>query len=171
MAIDQAQQLFVNNGIQLNIRNQDLTPFVRTPSQWTALALPGINIIVRSSMVTAVRLHCRQPSYVNALLVQSRGESSATDCDSCHRELGFACDRKPFPECRHLPGHFGGVCGKCKWFDHSARCSVQDLPPSSSSDDEGSDNNDDDDGTYESDETFEEHAPESTPPPPLNSPT
>ncbi|OJD25631.1 hypothetical protein ACJ73_03003 [Blastomyces percursus] len=33
---------------------------------------------------------------------------------------------RPFPECRRVPGHFGGACSNCKWWDHAARCSVRD---------------------------------------------
>ncbi|OJD09454.1 hypothetical protein ACJ73_10300, partial [Blastomyces percursus] len=33
---------------------------------------------------------------------------------------------RPLPECRRLPGHFGGAYGNCKWRDHASRCSVRD---------------------------------------------
>jgi hypothetical protein len=46
-----------------------------------------------------------------------------------------------FPECRRLPGHFGGACVNCKWRDYTARCTVRDE----NENDSGSGNNFSDD--------------------------
>ncbi|PGH15888.1 hypothetical protein AJ79_02055 [Helicocarpus griseus UAMH5409] len=63
-----------------------------------------------------------RPSYINAILIQSRGRPEVQACIACRSGPGL----HPFPECRRLPGHFGGACGNCKWRDHASRCSVRD---------------------------------------------
>ena len=47
--------------------------------------------------------------------------------------------RLPFPECRCRTGHLGGVCGNCKWPDHTARCAVRDQDEDSVDETEGPD--------------------------------
>jgi Protein of unknown function (DUF3716) len=59
-------------------------------------------------------------------------------CGAC------AADRpglRPFPEYRHIQGHFGGCCGNCKWRDHAARYTARNIESDddSSSDDEDGD--------------------------------
>jgi hypothetical protein len=61
-----------------------------------------------------------RPSYLNAVLIQSRGTIGMT-CEACALDP----NRGPFPECRRTKGHFEGCCGNCKWRDHAARCSVR----------------------------------------------
>ena len=61
-----------------------------------------------------------RPSYLNAVLIQSRGRTGMT-CVDCSRTPG----RGPFTDCRRVQGHFDGACGNCKWRDHAARCSVR----------------------------------------------
>ncbi|KAL4958604.1 DUF3716 domain-containing protein [Aspergillus stella-maris] len=61
-------------------------------------------------------------SYINALLIQSRGQYLEVPCTTCQNVRG----QLAFPECRHVPGAFGGACGNCKWPDHGLRCSVRD---------------------------------------------
>ena len=104
-------------------------------------------MLIHPMVVTAARTAMNRPSYVNAILVQSRGAPpvaapprAAGGC-TAYSVLGTpAGDRKAFLECRHMPGHFGGGCGNCKWQDHAARCSVRDgqEEPELLSDDDGS---------------------------------
>ncbi|EDN10720.1 predicted protein [Histoplasma mississippiense (nom. inval.)] len=73
--------------------------------------------------MTELQVRSHRPSYINAILIQSRGRTEPHACLACrsaHPGL------QPFPECRRLPGHFGGACGNCKWRDHAIRCSVRD---------------------------------------------
>lgn len=61
-----------------------------------------------------------RPSYLNAVLIQSRGSAGMT-CEAC----AVRPDRGPFTDCRRVRGHFDGACGNCKWRDHAARCTVR----------------------------------------------
>ncbi|KAE8334105.1 hypothetical protein BDV24DRAFT_170591 [Aspergillus arachidicola] len=63
-----------------------------------------------------------RPSYVNTLLIQSRGHRLAEPCTRCRRGQG----RLLFPECRQVPGAFGGACANCKWPDKASQCPVRD---------------------------------------------
>ena len=142
----QIRQNLPNGGVQLNVANQGLSPFVRSPMGRNLLALPGQNVLIHPTVVTAARIATNRPSYINAVLIQSRGAPpiaapprAAAGCTACSTLRTPAGDRKAFPECRHMPGHFGGGCGNCKWQDHAARCSVRDgqAESESSQDDEG----------------------------------
>ena len=143
----QIRQNLPNGGVQLNVANQGLSPFVHSAPGRNLLALPGRNVLIHPTVVTAARTAMNRPSYVNAILIQSRGAPpvarpprAAVGCTACSVLGTPTGDRKAFPECRHMPGHFGGGCGNCKWQDHAARCSVRDgqEESESSSDDDGS---------------------------------
>jgi hypothetical protein len=69
-----------------------------------------------------------RPSYINAVLIQSRGIFVGAPCSACASQMRLSIHgwAKPFPVCVRLPGHFGGCCGNCKWRDHAARCSKRD---------------------------------------------
>ncbi|EDN08837.1 predicted protein [Histoplasma mississippiense (nom. inval.)] len=107
----------------LFVADQQLSPFTHSPQSRAVLALPGQDVpFVRGSM-TELQVRSHRPSYINAILIQSRGRTEPHACLACrsaHPGL------RPFPECRRLPGHFGGACGNCKWRDHAIRCSVRD---------------------------------------------
>lgn len=86
------------------------------------LALPGQDVqFIRGSIIPSqVGMH--RPSYINAILIQSRGVAGEQPCDACRRAR---TGPRPFPECRRVAGHFGGACANCKWRDHASRCSVR----------------------------------------------
>jgi hypothetical protein len=87
------------------------------------LGLPGQDVEFVRGSITPAQVGTHRPSYINAILIQSRGVVQAPACDACSAARpGF----RPFPECRRVPGHFGGCCGNCKWRDHAARCSAKD---------------------------------------------
>ncbi|KAM3084400.1 hypothetical protein ACMFMG_001495 [Clarireedia jacksonii] len=88
-----------------------------------------------------------RPSYINAVLIQSRGTLVPGGCNECRRR-GFT----PFPTCVRLAGHWNGACGNCKWRDHSARCRVVVEVPSDSSSDDPDDDAGDEHGESDSDE-------------------
>jgi Protein of unknown function (DUF3716) len=82
--------------------------------------------------MTPAQMGSHRASYINAILIQSRGVARNPPCGAC------AADRpglRPFPECRRIQGHFGGCCGNCKWRDHAARCTARNIE----SDDEDGD--------------------------------
>ena len=66
-----------------------------------------------------------RPSYINALLIQSRGEPLKKPCTRC-RNMDFL---KPFPTCARLTGYFGGSCANCKWADKASLCDCRDDKP------------------------------------------
>ncbi|KAJ5443112.1 hypothetical protein N7445_004863 [Penicillium cf. griseofulvum] len=72
------------------------------------------------------QLASMRPSYVNALLIQSRGWELITECDECADKRRRTGSPSPFPICSRAPGHFDGACGNCKFQDHGFRCSVRD---------------------------------------------
>ncbi|KAK3997039.1 hypothetical protein QBC44DRAFT_280447 [Cladorrhinum sp. PSN332] len=75
-----------------------------------------------SGWITARHIASRRPSYVNGLLIHSRGNDATNQCVQC-------VDRRnknalgPFPSCRTLPGKYGDSCSNCKWFDNTSSCS------------------------------------------------
>ncbi|EEH04622.1 conserved hypothetical protein [Histoplasma capsulatum G186AR] len=92
----------------LFVAGQQLSPFAHSPQSRAVLALPGQDApFVRGSM-TELQVRSHRPSYINVILIQSRGRPEPHACLACrsaHPGL------RPFPECRRLPGHFGGACG------------------------------------------------------------
>ncbi|KAH7034783.1 uncharacterized protein B0I36DRAFT_84130, partial [Microdochium trichocladiopsis] len=117
---------------------QELAPFCHTAAQRGALALPGNPVAFVRSSVTAAQVATARPSYINALLIQSRGTASGRPCSACRRTMSTSQDglARPFPNCVRLPGFWSGACGNCKWRDHGARCNAQNG-------DDGDDNDDD----------------------------
>ena len=89
----------------------------------------GGSIVKESQVLTG------RPSYINAILIQSRGEIQTLvryrydslrtkaniyiECNNCASTTG----PRPFVECVVLGGFFKGSCGNCKWRDHGAKCS------------------------------------------------
>ena len=124
----------------LLVYDQQLAPWAHSPQARAVLALPGRNVFFVRGAITPAQVEQHRPSYINAILIQSRGEVVPGGCSNCRISPGY----RPFPECRRVPGHFGGCCGNCKWRDHAVRCSAQDdntvvLDSSSSDDDSSSD--------------------------------
>ncbi|OJD20098.1 hypothetical protein ACJ73_08569 [Blastomyces percursus] len=115
--IRQQGKLSLNKLRAVEMAETDLDPQSRE-----VLALPGQDVVFVRGAITEVQVRSHRPSYINVLLIQSRGQPEPHACTACRDGPGF----RPFPECRRVPGHFGGACGNCKWQDHAARCSVRD---------------------------------------------
>ncbi|KAL2377819.1 hypothetical protein RJ035_007609, partial [Blastomyces gilchristii] len=128
----------------LFVSGQQLSPFAHSPQARAVLALPGQDVLFVRGSMSEHQVRSHRPSYVNAILIQSRGRVEVQACSACRSSSGL----RPFPECRRVPGHFGGACGNCKWRDHAIRCSVRD-------EDEGSvevielDDTDEEDGSQQ----------------------
>lgn len=60
-----------------------------------------------------------RPSYVNAILIASRGVEEEDDCE--HRTSWV------FRDTVRLPAWWGGACAAYKWKDHASRCSYAGL--------------------------------------------
>ena len=95
-----------------------MASFVHSPQGRAVLALPGQDVVFVRGAITPTQVGTHRPSYVNAILIQSRGAAAGQACGECRRR-----GLRPFPRCVRVAGHFGGACGNCKWRDHAARCS------------------------------------------------
>ena len=107
----------------LLVGQQQLTPYVHSSQALRVLALPGQDVEFIRGCITPIQISTHRPSYLNAILIQSRGRTLGLPCLACRSERSGL---RPFPECRRVAGHFGGACANCKWRDHASRCSVRD---------------------------------------------
>ena len=108
------------------VSGQQLAPYAHSRPARAALALPGgVDVPFVRGAITPAQVGLHRDSYINAILIQSRGVVQAPVCEAC-ADPGIGLT--PFPECRRIPGHFGGACGNCKWRDHGARCSLHSKP-------------------------------------------
>lgn len=91
------------------------------PVQLAALALPGEDVLAYASLIEVRKnqLATGRPSYVNGVLIQSRGELCVPACERCTK-----AGSKPFLECRRLKGYWNGACGNCKYVDGARTCTV-----------------------------------------------
>ncbi len=121
----------------LHIGGQELRQVCHNSLQLALIALPGQDVLYRTGRISPGQVQSHRPSYINALLIQSRGAIvPGGGCHGC-RTRGPS----PFLECRRVPGHFGGCCGSCKWRDHAQRCTARDnnvveVPDDSSDEDD-----------------------------------
>jgi len=107
----------------LVVGGQQMAAFIHSPQGLAVLALPGRDVVFVPGAITPKQVGSHRPSYINAILIQSRGNTVPGPCTACQ---GPRPGLRPFPECRRVPGHFGGCCGNCKWRDHAFKCSVRD---------------------------------------------
>ncbi|VBB77179.1 Putative protein of unknown function [Podospora comata] len=77
--------------------------------------------------ITARHIAAQRPSYVNGLLIHSRGQDALVSCTTC-AERRSQHSLGPFLECRVLPEFFHGSCSNCKWFDNTSNCSLYKGP-------------------------------------------
>lgn len=91
----------------------------RKPSRETIYFVQG--------WITARHIASQRPSYVNGLLIHSRGEDASDSCVQCaERRAKNALG--PFLTCRTLPGSYHNSCSNCKWFDNTSVCSLYTGP-------------------------------------------
>lgn len=77
--------------------------------------------------ITARHVASQRPSYVNGLLIHSRGDDAPVECTACQdRRAKNALG--PFLTCRTLPGSYHNSCSNCKWFDNTSSCSLYTGP-------------------------------------------
>ncbi|KAK3372750.1 hypothetical protein B0T24DRAFT_241827 [Lasiosphaeria ovina] len=77
--------------------------------------------------ITARHIASQRPSYVNGLLIHSRGSDAPISCSQCaERRNKHALG--PFLTCRTLPGYYHSSCSNCKWFDNTSVCSLYTGP-------------------------------------------
>jgi hypothetical protein len=68
-------------------------------------------------MLIRSQIKMARPSYVNALLIASRGIPMPNPCE--HSTNGL-----PFGGNVRLPGTFNGACANCQWRDHASQCTL-----------------------------------------------
>lgn len=78
---------------------------------------PQKDVLITKGRVTLQQVNTGRPSYINALIIQSRGIEIPGGCRNSRSGV--------FATTVRLPGYFGGCCGNCKFKDHGARCSVR----------------------------------------------
>ncbi|KAL2174356.1 uncharacterized protein P884DRAFT_263970 [Thermothelomyces heterothallicus CBS 202.75] len=91
----------------------------RMPSRETILFVQG--------WITAKHIASQRPSYVNGLLIHSRGQDAAVSCVQCAEKRAKG-SLGPFLSCRVLPGSYHNSCSNCKWFDNTSACSLYTGP-------------------------------------------
>ena len=96
--------------------------------QRTIFKLPSRELIeFVQGWITARHIASRRPSYINGLLIHSRGDDAPVSCQQCaERRAKYALG--PFLNCRVLPGYFHNSCSNCKWFDNTSLCSLYTGP-------------------------------------------
>jgi hypothetical protein len=94
----------------LLLGGQELSGYIHTDIQRHLLALPGRDVEFICDRINWHQLWQHQPSYINAMLIQSRGTRLTQPCEGCRSVQG----RPVFPECRHVPGAFNRCCANCK---------------------------------------------------------
>lgn len=92
-----------------------LRTLCHTDEQRRAFALPHHSFVVRAGRISEQQLLTHRPSYVNALLIASRG--TMLPSNGCMRS------RATFGIPTVLFGFWGGACAGCKWKDQSTYCS------------------------------------------------
>jgi hypothetical protein len=97
-------------------------------TQRTIYGLPSKEFVYFvNGWITARHIAKTRPSYVNGLLIHSRGQDADYECAQCaERRAKNALG--PFLTCRVLSGQFHNSCSNCKWFDNTSECSLYTGP-------------------------------------------
>jgi hypothetical protein len=126
-----------------NVRWNDLYVVRHTKSsqdqQQRVVSFPAANVEYFSGKLNSYQLKTHRPSYVNAVLIQTRGVANANPCsmysllicrtttnDRIPAECRDHAYRGPFLECVSLPYDWSVCCGNCKFKDWAAKCSLND---------------------------------------------
>ncbi|KAK0704906.1 hypothetical protein B0H67DRAFT_603898 [Lasiosphaeris hirsuta] len=97
-------------------------------TQRAIYGLPSREIIYFvQGWITARHIASQRPSYVNGLLIHSRGQDAPTSCLQC-AERRDKNALGPFLTCRILLGSYHNSCSNCKWFDNTSTCSLYTGP-------------------------------------------
>ncbi|KAK3343692.1 hypothetical protein B0T25DRAFT_304227 [Lasiosphaeria hispida] len=97
-------------------------------TQRAIFGLPSREIIYFvQGWITARHIASQRPSYVNGLLIHSRGQDAPSSCLQC-AERRDKNALGPFLTCRILMGSYHNSCSNCKWFDNTSTCSLYTGP-------------------------------------------
>lgn len=95
--------------------NKALQELCHTNEQKEVWRFPSYEFEVVEGSLKVSQFLTHRPSYVNALLIASRGIKVPSVCTNNKKGV--------FPESVRLPGWWGGCCAGCKWMDGAAKCS------------------------------------------------
>ncbi|KAK4236451.1 hypothetical protein C8A03DRAFT_35665 [Achaetomium macrosporum] len=97
-------------------------------TQRAIFRLPSREIIhFVQGWITSKHIASQRPSYVNGLLIHSRGQDAPVSCVQCNEKRAKHA-LGPFITCRVLPGSYHNSCSNCKWFDNTSSCSLYTGP-------------------------------------------
>ncbi|KAK4040493.1 hypothetical protein C8A01DRAFT_15648 [Parachaetomium inaequale] len=114
--------------VSINIRDALTEQSLVHETQRTIFRLPSREtILFVQGWITAKHIASQRPSYVNGLLIHSRGQDAAVSCVQC-AEKRTKNALGPFLSCRVLPGNYHNSCSNCKWFDNTSTCSLYTGP-------------------------------------------
>ncbi|PWY76987.1 hypothetical protein BO70DRAFT_256324, partial [Aspergillus heteromorphus CBS 117.55] len=94
--------------------NEVLRQLCHTDVQKEVWRFPSYEFIIRNGSLSVAQVRTWRPSYVNAILIASRGVRQPAPCNNITHSVFFKNIR--------LPGFWDGCCAGCKWKDHGARC-------------------------------------------------
>lgn len=104
-----------------------LRPYIfSAQSQALFAQQPGRDITFTRNTIQPRHIESCRQSYINAILIQSRGTAPRKACDRCLKKSATGRTKttvKRFAECRVVKGHFDGCCANCKWSDAGNKCS------------------------------------------------
>ncbi|KAH6620897.1 hypothetical protein B0J18DRAFT_491251 [Chaetomium sp. MPI-SDFR-AT-0129] len=110
--------------VSINIRDALTEQSLVHDTQRTIFRLASREtILFVQGWITAKHIASQRPSYVNGLLIHSRGHDAAVSCAQCVEKRGKGA-LGPFMVCRVLPGYYHDSCSNCKWFDNTSSCSL-----------------------------------------------
>lgn len=114
--------------VSINIRAALIARGLVHETQREIFQLPSREIIYFvQGWITARHIASQRPSYINGLLIHSRGNDAPASCAQCverHDKNALG----PFLTCRILPGYYHNSCSNCKWFDNTSVCSLYTGP-------------------------------------------
>ncbi|KAK4153868.1 hypothetical protein C8A00DRAFT_33338 [Chaetomidium leptoderma] len=114
--------------VSINIRNALTEQSLVHETQRTLFRLPSREIILFvQGWITAKHIASKRPSYVNGLLIHSRGQDAPESCVQCTEKRAKNAIG-PFLTCRMLPDKYHNSCSNCKWFDNTSTCSLYTGP-------------------------------------------
>ena len=114
----------------LPVSGQEMAVLCKSPQSQALLAMPGgVVEFVPNGSVNAASIDKTRNSYINAIMIQSRGSPLSAPCTQCFERWSRGRNT-PFPVCHAIAGHMGGCCGNCKWSDWGKRCSYSSGAPS-----------------------------------------
>ncbi|KAL4788754.1 hypothetical protein BDV19DRAFT_383652 [Aspergillus venezuelensis] len=98
--------------------NRALFDLCHNEIQKEVWAFPSYEFVVRVGSLSVKQLQTARPSYVNAILIASRGVKVREPCKHNSRWV--------FGEQVRIPGYWNGCCAGCKWKDGGAKCTYFD---------------------------------------------